>query len=78
MYIKILIEVCGFSLWGGPRNFWCHLLPLDLIYFSFGCFKQENNWPHPWDVTQLIFFGFVLLGTPAQPETGVLSCHTHI
>ena len=24
------------------------------------------------------FFGVVLLGTPAQPETGVLSCHTRV
>ena len=24
------------------------------------------------------FFGVILLGTPAQPETGVLSCHTRV
>ena len=27
---------------------------------------------------QLIFFGVILLGTSAQPEAGILSCHTRV
>mgnify|MGYP007045165808 CR=1 FL=1 len=58
-------------------DFWCHLSLLDTnVTFVLFESKKREFLPNPCGCDTVDFFKVLILGTPAQPETGVHSCPT--